>query len=211
MASKHQAPSLPRTERLLRALEELFFREGFLRFSTAALAARLRCSKRALYQIAPSRERLFETIIERWLTRIRTDGDDAAARASDDFSAVTEYLNVAVAATRRASASYIRDIADFPAGHRRLMRHQKLRIAGLERLIEKGVASGTFRGVHPKLVAEVLLVSVARLVDPRFLAAAGLSVSKAFEELYNIVDYGLAPKNGRRAMLRPAGPRRRRR
>lgn len=197
MTSKRTPPALPRSERLLRGLEDLFLREGFLGFSTAELARRLRCSKRALYQIAPSREQLFNAVIERWLTRIRVDGDAAAAAAADDFSAVTGFLNVAVVDTRKASASYIRDIADFPSGHRRLMRHQKLRIAGLERLIEKGVASGTFRGVHPKLVAEVLLVAVARLVDPRFLAAAGLSVSQAFAELYSIVDYGLMPPNGR--------------
>ena len=61
------APGSPRLERLLEELEHVFLHDGFLHFRTEELARRLHCSKRALYQIAPSREELFELVVERWL------------------------------------------------------------------------------------------------------------------------------------------------
>src|SRR5215510_185885 len=73
----------PRLERLFEELEHVFLHDGFLHFRTEELARRLHCSKRALYQIAPSREELFELVVERWLTKLRHAGAEAAARAAD--------------------------------------------------------------------------------------------------------------------------------
>jgi AcrR family transcriptional regulator len=187
----------PRLGRLVEDLENVFLAEGFLHFSTEELAARLRCSKRTLYMLAPSREALFELVIERFLSKIRERGEATAQRAKNFVETVTGYLNVAVEATRRAGQKFVRDLAVFPAGHQRLMRHQRERIAGLERLIEAGRAHGAFRDVHPKLVAEVLLLAVARMADPDFLASVDLSMSKAFEELYKIFSYGIISQDER--------------
>ncbi len=186
------APTLsPRLRRLVEDLENIFLTEGFLHFSTEELAARLRCSKRTLYMLAPSREALFELVIERWLSKIREGGEEKARQASDWVRRVTDYLNVAVDATREAGPQFVRDLALFPAGHRRLMSHQRERITGLERIVEAGRAEKAFRDVNPKLVAEVLLLAVARLVDPAFLASVDLSMSKAFEELYDVFSRGI--------------------
>ena len=188
-----------RLERLSSELEHLFLREGFFHFRTEELATRLRCSKRALYQLAPSREELFELVVERWLASLRAAGDAAAAAAPDPFVAITAYLGAAVTATREASAQFVRDLSRFEPAHRRLMSHQRLRIAGLERLIDAGTDGGAFRGVHSKLVAEVMLHAVARLVDPDVLSNVGLTMSEAFAELYDIVEHGLLPRDGRRS------------
>lgn len=197
-----------RRQRLAEELELLFLREGFLHFRTEELASRLHCSKRALYQLAPSREQLFERAVERWLAKLRKSGIDAAARAPDPLSAVTDYLGAAIVATRDAGAQFVRDLSRFPATYRRLMSHQRERIDGLERLIEEGTARGDFRGVHPKLVAEVMLNAVAQLVDPEVLARVGLTMSQAFAELYDIVEHGLVRSNG---ATRPSALKRRNR
>ena len=199
-----------RRERLEEELELLFMREGFLHFRTEELAQRLHCSKRALYQIASSREQLFERAVERWLAKLRKSGNEAAARADDPLTAVTDYLGAAIVATRDAGAQFVRDLSRFPATYRRLMSHQRERIAGLERLIEEGTARGDFRGVHPRLVAEVMLNAVAQLVDPEVLARVGLTMSQAFAELYDIVEHGLVPSNGNRRAARRKHPAKRR-
>ncbi|HUE39208.1 MAG TPA: TetR/AcrR family transcriptional regulator [Candidatus Binatia bacterium] len=188
-----------RRDRLLEELEHVFLRDGFLHFRTEELARRLRCSKRALYQIAPSREKLFEVVVDRWLTKLRRSGHEAARAAPDPLAAVTDYLGAAIVATRDAGAQFVRDLSRSPAAYRRLMSHQRERIAGLERLIEEGTARGHFRGVHAKLIAEVMLNAVAQLVDPEVLARVGLTMSQAFAELYDIVEHGLLPRNGLRS------------
>lgn len=180
-----------RLQSILEDLEHLFFAEGFLHLSTEELATRLRCSKRTIYQLAPSRQALFEMVIDRFLSGIREAGEAAARVAPDWGTAVTAYLNVAVERTRAAGPNFVRDLSHFPSGHRRLMRHQRVRMAGLERIVAAGVAAGAFREVHPKLVAEVMLLAVARAVDPAFLASVDLSMSQAFDELYQIFNYGL--------------------
>ena len=59
--------------------------------------------------------------------------------------------------------------------------------------MEEGVRAGVFRGVHARLVAEVLLVAVARIVDPDLLSGCDLTMSQAFGALYDIFEYGLTP------------------
>ena len=200
--TSRRSPTSQRLERLLEELEHVFLRDGFLHYRTEDLARRLHCSKRALYQVAPSRERLFEVVIERWLAKLRRAGVEADAGAEDPLEAVTGYLGAAVIATRDAGSQFVRDLSRSPATYRRLMSHQRERIAGLERLIERGTRTGDFRGVHPKLVAEVMLNAVAQMVDPELLARVGLTMSQAFAELYDIVEHGLRPNNGTRAARR---------
>lgn len=197
-----------RLERLYEELEHLFLREGFLHFRTEELARHLRCSKRALYQIAPSREDLFELVVERWLAKLRRAGAEAAAQAIDPLAEVTGYLGAAIVATRNAGPQFVRDLSRFPATYRRLMSHQRERIAGLERLIEKGTTRGNFRGVHAKLLAEVMLNAVAQIVDPELLARVGLTMSQAFAELYDIVEHGLLPRDEGAPRRTPAPPSR---
>ncbi len=129
---------------------------------------------------------------------------EAAAGAADPLAAVTGYLVAAVVATRDAGAQFVRDLSRSPVAYRRLMSHQRERIDGLERLIERGMRVGHFRGVHPKLVAEVMLSVVAQMVDPELLARVGLTMSEAFAELYGIVEHGLRSRNGTRPVRRKA-------
>ena len=115
--------------------------------------------------------------------------------SSRGSSSVTDYLGAAIIATRDAGAQFVRDLSRSPAAYRRLMSHQRERIAGLERLIESGTAQGHFRGVHAKLIAEVMLNAVAQLVDPEVLARVGLTMSQAFAELYDIVEHAIEARS----------------
>src|SRR5208337_4784545 len=145
-------PLSPRLRRIIDNLEAIFLEEGFLQFRTEDLARRLRCSKQTLYALAPSREELFELIIERLFCRIREQGRIAAEQAPDWISAVAGYLDVAVRATRTASGQFVRDLARFDPGRRKLRHHQRLRISGLEAIVAAGTREGAFGEIHSKLV-----------------------------------------------------------
>lgn len=197
----------PRLQRLIDNLEGLFFEEGFLQFRTEDLARRLRCSKQTLYALAPSREELFELIIERFLSRIRAEGRVAAEEAPDWVSAVARYLNIAVRNTRHASAQFVRDLSRFDPGRRRLQRHQRLRINGLEVIVAAGTKEGAFGEIHSKLVADFMIHAVARMSDPNFLASCGLTMSQAYAELYQLFIYGLIRGGGANRLQKTAnGP-----
>jgi AcrR family transcriptional regulator len=209
-------PLSPRVGRVLEELEGLFFAEGFLHFTMDELARRVHCSKRTLYSIALSREELFTLVIRRFLTRVREEGDAAARNAPETISSVAGYLDAAVRATRTASPQFVRDLDRFEPGRRTLREHQRMRVEGLERLVEVGIGKGECARVHPKLVAEVLIHTVGRMSDPGFLAQCGLTMSEAYAELYYLVLNGLSPRErpvespgGMRARRKPIRARRR--
>ncbi|HXN85816.1 MAG TPA: TetR/AcrR family transcriptional regulator, partial [Candidatus Binataceae bacterium] len=76
-----------RLERIIEEAESLFVEEGFLHFGTIELARRLRCSKRTLYSIAPTREKFFEVILERHLSRMNREMIAAAKAAPNCIAA----------------------------------------------------------------------------------------------------------------------------
>ncbi len=205
--ANHKQPLSERMLRRVEQLEEIFLAEGFLHFSTEDLARRLRCSKRTLYTLAPSREGLFELVIDRVLGRIRDNGTVAAQRAENCVEAVAGYLDAGVRGTRKASAAFVRDLNTMESGLRRLRAHQLRRVEGLEKIVSEGVSEGAFADLHAKLVAEVLVTAAARMSDPGFLSQCGLSMSEAFEELFRLVEFGLIPRDGaeeKKPRTRPA-------
>lgn len=72
-----------RQKELLAELETLFFANGFRTITVDDIAAQLKCSKRTLYEIAPSKQELFILVIESWLERIRHLGWQGALQHDD--------------------------------------------------------------------------------------------------------------------------------
>ena len=186
-----------RASRLLEDVTALFLGEGFLHLTTDDIARRLRCSKTTLYQIAPSREQLFDVVVDRYLSKIREDGLAIAEQAPDAPHAMVGLLSAGVTAGREASWEFVRDMRLHPASRRRLDRHQRARVTDLERLIEAGVRRGAFQGFHPRMVAELILAIIARVFEPDLLASVGLSLGEAYDEAYRLVEYGLLPRAGK--------------
>jgi AcrR family transcriptional regulator len=60
-----------RHEKIIADLEAIFLEEGFRKRTINDLSMRLKCSKRTLYEIAPSKQELALLVMERWLERIR--------------------------------------------------------------------------------------------------------------------------------------------
>ena len=180
-----------RDEAMLDRLEDIFLSEGFRKVTVAQLASRLRCSRRTIYDLAPTKESLFLKVLERYLGRVRRMGDEAAAVAAAPDLAIVSYLRPAITETRKIGAAFSSDVAGFPAARKVWENHMHRRMGRLKGLVEQGVALGVFRRVNPILVAEVMEASTRRLKDPDFLAATGLSISEAFGELYQLLQLGL--------------------
>lgn len=180
-----------RKERTLEGLEEIFLREGFRRVSIGELAARLRCSRRTLYELAASKEDLFLLALDRFFGRIRREGEEAA-RATDDVALRLEaYLEPGIREVARATNTLFEDISSFVPAQRMLDEHQRRRIEGLRQIVSEGTRKRVFRGLDPHLVAEVFTQAYRRVSQPDFLAGANLSMSEAYAELSRLLRHGL--------------------
>jgi AcrR family transcriptional regulator len=183
----------PRLTLILRELEKTVVREGFLRLDTASLAKRLRCSKRALYTLAPTQEQLLVLVIARVFKRTDEYLASVAKAAPDRRATLTNYMAAIVQTSRPADPRFLRDIAEFPPGMRLLRKLQRRTVARLEQIIRSGIEAGTFNDISPKLVAELILMAAARLINPDFLRQLGLTLAEAYEELSRLIDHGLLP------------------
>lgn len=185
-------PDSPRMRRLLQDLESLMVVEGFLHLNTDQIARRLHCSKATLYRLAPSREDLFELVIERSLARMRDRGRQEVA-AEDTWEArfVAFLIEPLRTWTREVSYNFIRDMRAFPGGNRLWLAHEEKRKETFEEIIAQGTDEGAFHPVHARLAADLILTTVKRSLEPDFAASVGLSVNEAFEEWYRVLEYGL--------------------
>jgi len=181
----------PRLQRIVEELEALFFKEGFLHIHTEELAHRLHCSKQTLYTLAQSRDELFEVILERFLSSIRTQAQRAVADAPDRITALTGCLEAIKHAVSKVSLRFAEDLNEFPRGQRRRREHEDLMASMIASIISAGIQEGAFEVVHPRLTAEVLIRGADRIVQPSFLSSSGLSLSQAFIELHKFYLHGL--------------------
>ncbi len=195
----------PRLLRVLTGAEALMLRDGFAHLNTAEMVRLLSCSKTSLYRIAPSLESLFRLVVDRLMSSIRVEGRAAAERAGDWYDAVVAFFDAAVPVTKRASVEFFRDVRRLPATRERLERHRHERMADLEALIRAGIDDGAFRGLPPRLLAEMLFATVGRLTEPGVLAGLGMTASEAVAEAYRVFEYGVVPRRGRRGRGKDLG------
>lgn len=190
-AGRERPPVRRDREALLDALERRFLAVGVRATTIGDLAADLRCSRRTLYELAPSKEDLFLLVVRRWLERLRQRGWQGALAHTTPQARIAAFLEPGVTQTASASAAFVADVqADAPA-RALLESHQRERVRFLRDLIEDGIAKRSFRPVCAHLVAETMLLAITRINDPAFLAEARLGFSEAFRELYGVLLHGL--------------------
>lgn len=194
-----------RLSHILTELERIIVAEGFHHLDTATLAKRLRCSKRALYMLAPTQEQLLSLAIRQVLEHTDNYLAESARGAPNWRSALTIYMNAIVQTSRPASPGFLRDIAAFPPGMRLLGRLQRRTTDRLEHIIRNGIVAGEFNDISPRLVAAMILTAAGRLIDPDFLRDLGLTLAEAYEELSRLLDHGLLPQTENAARGGPPG------
>lgn len=193
---RKRLPRAARDDLLLDRLEAIFLAEGFRALGVGDLAARLRCSRRTLYELAPSKQELFLLVLDRFLRRIRALGRERAAREPDLGRRVEALLEPGITETRQASEAFSADIQSSAPARRLMDDHQRQRMQLLREIVEQGSRGGVFRGLHPTLVAEVMIAAVGRVRQPDFLLDTGLTMSEAFAECSRLLRHGLLHTDG---------------
>ena len=191
MGTVKDRPLPKRLERVIEEAEALFVEEGFLHFSTMELARRLRCSKRALYSIAPTREKFFELVLERHLARLNREMIASAKAAPNCIAALYAPMETAIALFGNESNRFNNDLRSFPAGVQVLRRTEKQRLRLNEETIAQGVRVGAFRKVDPRLVSEALRAAAMRVTDPQFLSESTMTWAQALREVFRLFFQGL--------------------
>lgn len=172
---------------------EALLRDGELTSLTIGeMAARLECSRRTLYELAPSKDQLILLVLDRVLHRI-----GEAAIAAVDFGApaavqLRQFTTAGIGYVFRSSEAH--DL-DEVAGARRLRdTHHRFAATLIERIVAGGIDRGELRRVDASVAASVILASAVHLASPDVLDDLGMSLEDALVEMLDVVLGGLGDR-----------------
>ncbi len=146
------------TDRQREILDEMerLVADGFADLTMAELAARLNCSLRTLYALAPSRDELVLIVIDRSLWRIGRVARDAIGDDLRPLDAIRAYLEAATVAVSGWTEAFARDLAAVPAAQHLQDEHNDYLFSVTRTLLDLAVERGEVPAVDTAAVARVL-------------------------------------------------------
>lgn len=172
-------------------LADLLKREGINAMSVGDIAKRLCCSRRRLYEIAPTKDGLLLAVARQQFQDSLAVGFAAADAQSDPARSLVAYLDAGLRAAEHLSAAFLSDLQQSDEGRAMFDEYQLARSMGARKILEAGVRCGEFRPLNTEVVSEVLLGAASRLRKADFLRRAGLTIPDAFAQAYELVLEGL--------------------
>ena len=180
-----------RQQDILDALEKLFLAEGFQHLTVADMVEHLRCSRRTLYSLAPSREELVFVVIDRFLTNMGSAAQAKVDACANPADAVAAYMGTSITQLASAHPVFFDDLESYLPTKHLYDRHVHYALGVLGGLIDEGMQRGMFRHLDAAVIAEIVDAAVERIRRPDVLARAGVSWSQALTNLSELLRYGL--------------------
>lgn len=141
---------------LLDELEEQLLRGGLADLTMADIATRVGCSLRTLYGIAPSKDELMLTVVDRRLHRIGRAAIEELDPRMSPLEALRTYLQAAHEAVQPESVVLSADLAGVTGAGRLFDAHATYLMAVTQSLLDRAVEEGEIAPVDTAAVAHVL-------------------------------------------------------
>ena len=172
---------------------------GFSQLTMADIAARLGCSLRTLYSIAPSRDRLVLVACDRNLWGAgrkarQTVGPDEEFRPLD---ALRRYLRAATRAVSATTSAFSADLEALPGGNEINNAHTTYLVAITKELLDIAVERGDIPSVETLVVAHAMAGISNVFIQPDVIDTLPGSPKEASDQIVDIILRGLtssAPK-----------------
>jgi AcrR family transcriptional regulator len=185
----------------------VIFNDGFADLAVAELASRLNCSLRTLYLLAPSRDELVLTVVDRHLWRVGREARQAIKPGMAPLEAARAYLEATTLALSGWTAPFARDLNEVNAAQHLRDEHDEYLFAVTRTLLDMAVERGDIVDVDTAAVARVLAGLGRFFTRPEVLTSLRSSPQEAAKELVDIVFLGLqAESDFNRASARPGDP-----
>ena len=181
------------TDRQREILDELsaVFDEGFASLTMAELAKRANCSLRTLYELAPSRDELVLTVVDRNLWRVGRRAMPAIQPDMAPLDAIRAYLEAATVAVSGTTEAFARDLTSVPAAQRLSDEHSDYLVAVTRCLLDYAVERGDIADVDTGAVARVVASLGRDFSRPDVLPTLRSSPKEAADSVVEIVLRGL--------------------
>ena len=186
------------TDRQRDVLDQLvdMFADGFVELTMADIAARAGCSLRTLYDLAPSRDELVLTVIDRNLRRVGRAAVGALDPEMAPLDAIRSYLRAANQAVASTTPAFARDQAATPATHRLATAHSDYLVAVTRTLLDLAVERGELGNldgppIDTAAVAHVVAGLGAMFALPEHIEAIDSTPREAANAMVDVILRGL--------------------
>jgi len=179
----------PRHRDVLDQLEELFMANGFASFTIAELAREVGCSRRTLYELAPSKDQLVLIVLDRRLHKQGRHSLESIDSSAPWRVQLRQYIEGGL--RYEMIPPLLHDLSDAAPARRLLDTHYRFVRTVIERFINLGMDDGEFVDVDPTVVATVVTASLLYLNQPEVAEDAGRAVSELLEGMLDLVVGGL--------------------
>lgn len=180
-----------RQRQVLDALERLVVRGGLADLTMAEIAARMNCSLRTLYGIAPSKDELVLAVVDRRLHQIGRAAIGSLTAAASPLEAVRRYLEAVNEAVQPTTTEFVREFADIPGVNRLLDAHEAYVTAITRSLLDRAVDEGQIAAVDTAAVAHVLGGLGREFARPEGMAVVSDTAKETADAMAEIVLRGL--------------------
>ena len=179
---------------VLDELEEKLLHEGLADLTMAQIAALVGCSLRTLYGIAPSKDELLLTVVDRRLYRIGRTAIAALDASMPPIDALRTYLRAANEAVQPEAVAMSADLANVAGARRLFDAHEAYLIAVTQSLLDRAVSDGQIGPVDTASIAHVLGGLGREFARPDVAELAQASPKETADAISELILQGLLAK-----------------
>jgi AcrR family transcriptional regulator len=176
---------------VLDELEHLLLGGSFASLTMAEVAGAARCSLRTLYELAPSKDQLVVTIVDRMLWRVGRQAARTIEADQTPLDALRAFLAATTDAVRDVTAAASLDLAATPGALEVARRHEQYLVGIIEALLAAAVDDGSVRDVDVGAFAVVLAGVGATLASTVGQAHLRSNPKSAADEVVDALLLGL--------------------
>ncbi|HJM26896.1 MAG: hypothetical protein QF628_08810 [Acidimicrobiales bacterium] len=181
------------TDRQRHVLDQLgrLFDGGFADLTMADMASSLNCSLRTLYELAPSREQLVLTVIDRNLWRVGRSAMGVIGDNVAPLDAIRTYLEAANVAVAGTTTPFAHDMEAVPAAQKLSNDHSDYLVAVTRCLLDMAVERGDIPDIDTGAVARVMASLGRDFALAQVFATLRSSPKEAADAVLGIIMRGL--------------------
>jgi AcrR family transcriptional regulator len=176
---------------LMKQIEEIVLREGFMDLNMDELASRLHCSKSTLYSVAGTKRDLVVTTVKHFFENATRRIEEATSAETDCRRKVKVYLRGVGREMGRNSPQFYLDMIAYPQAAKVYAVNSAAAAGRVREIIDQGVVTGQFRAVDAAFASELVVLAIDGVQSGRLLGPTGLTAGEAFAEIADILLDGL--------------------
>ncbi len=180
---------------LLDELEHQLLQGGLAELTMAEIAARMGCSLRTLYGLAPSKDELLLTVVDRRLHRIGRAAVEVLEPGMSPLDALRAYLRAAHEAVQPEAVALSADVAKVAGAGRLFDAHASYLMAVTQSLLDRAVDEGRIEPVDTAAVAHVLGGLGREFARPEVAEIARVSPKETADSIAELILRGLLAKS----------------